>query len=280
MIDASSASGGSIVASDPALGVRLLTFDRPEKLNALSASLVLELEQELLKAAADNAVRVVLLTGAGTKAFIAGADIAEYRGGRADAFAEYQLTSRRVFDGLEAIRKPVIAAVNGYALGGGFEIALCCDVIVCSTNAQFGLPEGKLGLVPGGGGTQRLLRLVGRQTTAELLLAARFMPASRAHQLGIVAACVEPDQLVPTALSLAAEMLRVGPEAQAEAKWLLREGAEFDLPTALSLEQDALLRRFASAEGQEGIEAFLDKRQPAFNGAPALTEHRDRPLSK
>ena len=257
---------GSILVGQPAEGVRLLTINRPHKVNALSASLVPELERALDEAERDGATRVVILTGAGSKAFIAGADIAEYQGGRSEAFIAYQLASRRVYDGLEALSKPTIAAVNGYALGGGFEVALCCDVIICSSNAKFGLPEGKLGLVPGGGGTQRLTRIVGRQAAAELLLSASFMQGQRAYELGVASACVTPEQLMPAALALAANMMQVAPRAQAEAKRLLREGAEAPLPAALSLEQEVLFRLFASADGQEGVDAFLNKRPPKFNG--------------
>src|SRR5690606_23899105 len=131
------------------------------------------LEKELDAIAADATVRVVILAGAGDRAFVAGADIAEYRGNRADAFAAYQFESRRVLDKLEALPQPTIAAIRGYALGGGFELALCCDLVVCAQSARLGLPEGLLGLSPGGGGTQRLTRALGKAMASDIMLGAR-----------------------------------------------------------------------------------------------------------
>jgi enoyl-CoA hydratase/carnithine racemase len=209
----------------------------------------------------------VVLTGAGDTAFAAGADIAEYGGRRDTAFMDLLFAGRTNNDRLEAFPKPTIAAVNGYALGGGFEIALCCDMIVVSTTARLGLPEGLLGLSPGGGGTQRLIRSLGRHVTAELLLTAWRMRGERAHQLGLAAAVAEPEKLLDTALDKARAMLKVAPLALTEMKRLIRIGADAALPTALALEQEVLFRLYVSNDGQEGIEAFLDKRSPNFKGA-------------
>jgi enoyl-CoA hydratase len=247
--------------------IAVLTLNRPDKLNALSTPLLAELDAALDAVAADAAIRVVILTGAGEKAFAAGADIAEYRGRREAAFLAFQLEGRRINDRLEALPKPTIAAINGYALGGGLETALCCDVLVVSTSARLGLPEGLLGLSPGGGGTQRLMRSIGRHLTADLLLAGARLSGARAHEIGLAAALCEPKDLLDTALAKARAMLKLGPKAQAEMKRLLRIGADAALPTALTLEQEVLFRLYCSQDGQEGIDAFLDKRAPDFKGA-------------
>jgi enoyl-CoA hydratase len=256
-----------VLFDKPESGVGLLTLNRPDKLNALSTPLLDELSLALNAAEADPDVRVVILTGAGDKAFAAGADIAEYRGRREKAFMDFQFAGRRVNDRLEAFPKPTIAAVNGYALGGGFEIALCCDAIVVSTGARLGLPEGLLGLSPGGGGTQRLIRSLGRHVAADLLLTAGRLKGDRAFQLGLAAALCEPDALMETALGKARAMLKVAPLALAEMKRLVRIGADAALPTALALEQEVLFRLYCSADGQEGVDAFLEKRAPQFKGA-------------
>ena len=247
-------------------GIVRFTFNRPDKLNALSTPMIQALEAELDAVAADPAVRVVLLTGAGDRAFVAGADIAEYRGNQTAAFAAYQFESRRVFDKLEALPKPTIAAIRGYALGGGFEIALCCDLMICAASARLGLPEGMLGLSPGGGGTQRLTRAVGRPVASDIMLAARRITGERAYQLGLALELTSDEQLMDVALDRARAMLKVAPRAQAEMKRLIRQGFDAPLPVAQSLEQEVLLRLYATHDGQEGIEAFLDKRQPEFKG--------------
>ncbi len=256
-----------VLFEKPENGVGVVTLNRPEKLNALSIALLDEFSAALDAAEADPETRAVILTGAGEKAFAAGADIAEYQGRREKAFMDFQFSGRRVNDRLEAFPKPTIAAVNGYALGGGFEIVLCCDVIVVSTNARFGLPEGLIGLSPGGGGTQRLIRSMGRHITADLLLTAGRLKGERAFQLGLAAALCEPNALMETALGKARAMLKVAPLALAEMKRLVRIGADAALPTALALEQEVLFRLYCSADGQEGIDAFLEKRNPQFKGA-------------
>jgi enoyl-CoA hydratase len=255
-----------ILFDKPEKGVGVLTLNRPEKLNALSAALLGEFSAALDAAEADPDIRVLILTGAGDKAFAAGADIAEYQGRREKAFMDFQFGGRRVNDRLEAFPKPTIAAVNGYALGGGFEIVLCCDVIVASTSARLGLPEGLLGLCPGGGGTQRLIRSLGRHVAADLLLTAGRLKGERAFELGLAAALCEPEALMETALGKARAMLKVAPLSLAEMKRLVRIGADAALPTALALEQEVLFRLYCSADGQEGVDAFLEKRAPQFKG--------------
>lgn len=244
--------------------IAILTFNRLDKMNALSTPLLQEFESHLQVIEADPKIRVVILTGAGEKAFVAGADISEYANHNAAAFIAFQHNGRRINDYLEQFPKPVIAAVNGYALGGGFEIALCCDVIIVSTNARLGLPEGLLGLSPGGGGTQRLTRAVGRYVAADVLLSARRLSGQRAYELGLAAEVAEPADLLPTAIAKAEYMLKVAPLASAEIKRLLRLGPDAALPTALSLEQEVLFKLYNSHDGLEGIQAFVEKRSPNF----------------
>ena len=247
-------------------GIAILTLNRPEKLNALSTPLQNQLESCLDTLAANSEVRVLILTGAGEKAFVAGADIGEYKDQDFAQFVEYQAFGRRLFTMIEEYPKPVIGAINGYALGGGFEIALCCDILVASTAARFGLPEGLLGLCPGGGGTQRLTRAVGRYVAADVLLSGRRLSAERAYELGLVAEVAEPGELLNTAIAKAQYMLKVAPLAQREMKRLIRQGLDGALATGLSLEQEVLFRLYHSQDGQEGIRAFMDKRDPQFKG--------------
>jgi enoyl-CoA hydratase/carnithine racemase len=247
-------------------GIVKLSFNRPDKLNALSTPLIRAFAAELESIAGDRSVRVVILTGAGDRAFVAGADIAEYRGNRAREFAAYQFESRRVFDLLEALPQPTIAAIRGYALGGGFEIALCCDLIICAASARLGLPEGLLGLSPGGGGTQRLTRAVGRPVASDIMLAARRITGERAFQIGLAVELTDDDGLMAAAVGRAQAMLKLAPRAQAEMKRLIRQGFDAPLPVAQSLEQEVLIRLYSSHDGQEGIAAFLDKREPQFTG--------------
>jgi enoyl-CoA hydratase len=246
--------------------IAILTFNRPEKMNALSTALLHQFEHHLHQIERDPALRVMILTGAGDKAFVAGADISEYAGQTYAEFVAYQMYARRLFSQLDTFPKPVIGAINGYALGGGFEIALCCDVLIASTNARFGLPEGLLGLSPGGGGTQRLTRAVGPYVASDVLLSARRLSAERAYELGLVAEVTEPGQLLDTALDKAQYMLKVAPLSAREMKRLIREGVEAPLETGLSLEQEVLFRLYTTQDAAEGIRAFVEKRTPAFEG--------------
>ncbi len=261
------AEGELVLFETPREGVALLTFNRPDKLNALSTPLLHEFEARLRAVAADDALRVLILTGAGDRAFVAGADIGEYAGQSYAAFVDYQRYARGLFSTLDTFPKPVIGAINGYALGGGFEIALCCDVLIAASNARFGLPEGLLGLSPGGGGTQRLTRAVGRYVAADVLLSARRLSAERAYELGLVAEVVEPGELLDAALKKADYMLKVAPLSAREMKRLIREGVEAPLETGLSLEQEVLFRLYTTQDAAEGIRAFVEKRDPRFTGA-------------
>ncbi|MEL7133747.1 MAG: enoyl-CoA hydratase/isomerase family protein [Pseudomonadota bacterium] len=261
-----------IEISDLHHGVRQLLFNRPDKLNALSTPLMAAFDNALDEAATDPSVRVIVLRGAGGRAFVAGADIGEYQGDKRAAFIAYQMNSRRVFDKLERVPKPTICAIDGFALGGGFEIALCCDMIIVSEDAQLGLPEGRLGLSPGGGGTQRLVRAVGKYAASDLMLAGWRWSGARAHQLGVAADCVASaedgtDPLGAAVLTRARACLKTAPLAQAEMKRLLREGYDAPSESAKSYEQEVLFRLYSTHDGQEGIDAFLEKRTPEFKGA-------------
>ena len=255
-----------ILASRPIEGLEVLTLNRPDKLNALCTPLLQQLAEALDRAEDDPAVRVVALTGAGGRAFAAGADIAEYRGRRTRAFVDYSLSSRRLFDRLEALSKPTIAAIHGYALGGGLEIALCCDVLIMTPEARIGLPEGLLGLCPGGGGTQRLIRSIGRHATADILLSGNRLSGDRAYALGLAAELVAADGLDQAVRKKAERMMAMAPQALTQMKRLVRLGADAALPAALSLEQEVLFRLYETDDAQEGIDAFLDKREPRFTG--------------
>lgn len=247
-------------------GVAIITFNRPDKMNALSTALLGQFENALRDAEADTQIRVVILTGAGEKAFVAGADIGEYSGQTFDQFVQYQFNSRRLFDYLDNFPKPTIAAINGYALGGGFEIALCCDVLIASPNARMGLPEGLLGLSPGGGGTQRLTRALGAYVAADVLLSARRLSAERAYQLGLVAEVAELDKLMEAALDKAKYMIKVAPLSAKEMKRLIKMSQDTSWEAGLSLEQEVLLRLYHSQDAAEGIRAFVEKRDPDFKG--------------
>lgn len=245
--------------------VRQLMFNRPDKLNALSTPLMAEFEVALDDAQADQDVRVIVLRGAGGKAFVAGADIAEYKGDKRAEFIAYQMNSRRVFDKLERLSKPVICAVDGYALGGGFEIALCCDILLCSESAQLGLPEGRLGLSPGGGGTQRLVRAIGKYAASDLMLSGWRMSGRRTCEIGLAAEVT--NDLDTAIFKRARACLKIAPLAQAEMKRLMQEGFDSPIESAKSYEQEVLFRLYSTDDGQEGINAFLEKRDPQFRGA-------------
>jgi enoyl-CoA hydratase len=225
------------------------------------------LEVALEEARSDDRCRALILTGAGEKAFVAGADIGEYAQQTDEDFDTFQRSCRRIFDSIDLFPKPVIGAINGYALGGGFEIALCCDVLFASTRARFGLPEGLLGLVPGGGGTQRLTRAAGPFVAADVLLSARRLSAEEALRAGLVSEVVEPQSMLGAALAKAEAILKVAPLAAAEMLGLVRTAMEASLEDGLTIEQNALMRLRRTADAGEGVRAFVEKREPRFEGS-------------
>ncbi len=248
-------------------GVRWITINRPAKLNALNAAVISELGVAISEAAAEGSVRAVVVTGAGEKAFVAGADIGEFVGISADAARELSRRGQNLFNAIAAMRKPVIAAVNGFALGGGCELAMACHVRVAATGARFGQPEVKLGLIPGYGGTQRLPRLVGKGRALELLLTGATIDAATAHVWGLVNRVVEPMELHEAVQKLAREMLAVAPLAVARCLEGVELGVGLPLEQAQQYEAALFGLCFATQDVREGTAAFLEKRAPRFTGA-------------
>jgi enoyl-CoA hydratase len=243
----------------------IIRLNRESKLNALNRAIFDTLTVCLEEVANDPSCSVAILTGTG-RAFCAGADIGEYWKGDLGAFREFQRRGRQLHDQIEKNPKPVIAAVNGFAFGGGFELALVCDLIVANERAQFGLPEPTLGLVPGGGGTQRLPRIVGANRAKEILLTGRRLNAHEAYEWGIVSAVTPAHEEIRVALEMAEKIARQAPLPIQALKRLVNEGLNASLETALSYEQQTLLSLYATNDGQEGIAAFMEKRPPSFQG--------------
>ncbi len=250
------------VAREGALA--LLTLNRPEALNALSGALLAELDLAVAQIEADDGVHAVIVTGAG-RAFVAGADISEIAKLDPKSGIEFARRGQAVFSRIERLEKPVVAAVNGYALGGGCELAMACHVRIASTRARFGQPEVHLGILPGFGGTQRLPRLVGRGMGAKLILSAAQLSAEDALRVGLVDEVVEPDQLLERARALVAEMQKHGRAALAASLRALREGLELPLAEALEVEARIFSELCGTTEMREGTAAFLEKRDPKFS---------------
>ena len=248
----------------PVDGVALLTLDRPEVLNALDSGTMLELVEALERLDTDESCRAIVITGAGDRAFAAGADIREM----ADA-TPVSLTVANSFARWERIRRvrtPVIAAVRGFALGGGCELAMACDTIVAADDAVFGQPEIRIGVIPGAGGTQRLTRALGKAKAMELILTGRNLPAREAERHGLVARLAPPEETVATALNLAAEIAALPPLAVMAAKEAVNRAFELSLEAGLEFERRNFFLLFASEDQKEGMRAFTEKRTPAWKG--------------
>ena len=250
-----------IISKNAEIG--LVTINRPRVLNALNMDILAELYEVITQFNSDQVVKVIIITGSG-KAFIAGADIAEMRDFTREQATEFSLLGHKTMDAIQSGIKPVIAAVNGYALGGGLELALACDIILASTTALLGLPEVNLGLIQGFGGTQRLSRLVGKTFAKELIFTGEPISAQRAHEMGIVNKVVPSDELIPEAKKLAHKIAEKGPIALALAKKVIEAGFDKDLREACKLEVDAFSQCFTTEDRKEGISAFLEKRKPRF----------------
>lgn len=244
-----------------------VTVARPERLNALDSEMLRSLLETFGRLSRDRSVRVVVLTGAGERAFIAGADISEMSEKEPVAALAFARLGQAVCDAIEAAPQPVIAAVNGYALGGGCEIALACDIRLASDTAVFGQPEVTLGIPPGWGGTQRLPRLIGPGLARELIYTGRRIGAEEALRIGLVNAVYPAGELLARAQQLAAEIARNAPIAVQLAKEAIRRGLNVDLPTGLAYEAQAFALAFSTADQREGMQAFLDKRPADFRGA-------------
>lgn len=246
--------------------VRRIAVNRPDKLNALDAATLQALDQAFEAAAADPAVRVVVLTGSGPKAFVAGADIAAMSQLSAVEGRDFSQRGQRLMRRIETLSKPVVAMVNGFALGGGLELAMACHLRVAADTAKLGQPEINLGLIPGFGGTQRLLRLAGRGPTLELCLLGAPITAERALQLGIVNRVVAADALEAETLAIAGQLAQSAPLALRGVLEAVGVGGECGIEEGLQFETAQFALLFATEDMREGTRAFLDRRKPAFSG--------------
>jgi enoyl-CoA hydratase len=253
-----------LVADDGA--VRTIAIHRPERLNALDSATIGALHQAFEAAASDPAVRVVVLTGSGPKAFVAGADIAEMSALSAVEARDFSLRGQRMMRFVERMPKPVVAMINGFALGGGLELAMCCHLRIAADSAKVGQPEVNLGLIPGFGGSQRLLRLAGRAATLELCLAAAPVTAERAFQLGIVNRVVPAAELQAETTRLAAQLASAAPLALRGVLDCVNVGGECAIEEGLEYESAQFGLVFSTEDMREGTRAFLEKRKPQFNG--------------
>jgi len=241
--------------------VGLLTIDRPQALNALNTELLKELEQVLDQVDLEN-TRCLVVTGAGEKAFIAGADVAEMCEMNAEEGREFGAYGNRVFRKLEVLPIPVIAAVNGFALGGGNELALACDIRICSENAIFGQPEAGLGITPGFGGTQRLARVIGSLSKAkEILFTCRNIKAEEAKEIGLVSAVYPSETLMEEAQKMAQRIAMQAPIAIRNIKKAVNDGLDLPIEKAIDVEVDLFSECFASEDQKEGMRAFVEKRK-------------------
>src|SRR5436190_15475339 len=245
--------------------VAVITINRPEKRNALNiktreegAALIEELRN-------DDSIYVVVITGAGDKAFIAGADIGEFAG-RSAQMQRDVMVQRSLFNAIDTFPKPVIAMVNGYCLGGGCEVALACDIRIASETASFGQPEINLGIIPGGGGTQRLTRLVGEGKAMELILTGEIIDAQTAFAIGLVNHVVPLDQLETKTMQIANRIAEKGPVSVSLAKEAVKIASRSNLDEGLRREVDLFALCFSTADKDEGVSAFLEKRKPVFTG--------------
>jgi enoyl-CoA hydratase len=249
-------------------GVWTLTINRPEALNALNSSVLNEMGDAFRQVAEMDFehAKALVITGAGEKAFVAGADIKEMLDMNEDQAMQFAKRGQSIFHEMNLLKVPVIAAVNGFALGGGLELALACDFIIASENAKFGLPEVSLGLIPGFGGTVRLTRAVGIRKARELTMSAELINAPQALQLGLVNYVVPLADLIPTTLKKLELILSRSPLAVAEAKKSINQA--FDLATEAALENEAEIfsNLFTSQDTREGTKAFIEKRKPVFKG--------------
>ena len=243
----------------------IVTFNRPEVLNAMNTETVTELGGAIAALGENSQVRVIILTGAG-KAFIAGADIAEMSTKTPAQARAYSELGHRVMQTIQNLKKPVIAAVNGYALGGGTEVVLSCDICIASEHAKFGLPETILGVIPGWGATQRAARLIGTAQTKELVFTGGLIDARKACEIGLINRVVTHEQLMDAVMLLAQKIGEQSPLALSMAKKIINEGLDKSLLEGCRMETDTFSSLFDSQDQKEGMKAFLEKRKPQFSG--------------
>ncbi len=247
-------------------GISIITINRPKSLNALNVETLQEIECALYQIKGDNKTQVLIFTGAGEKAFVAGADISTFPTLTPDGAREFVDLGQRVMDTIESFPVPVIAAVNGYALGGGTELAIACDMIYASENAFFGLPEVSLAIIPGFGGTQRLQRLIGRHLARELVFTGEKISAARAKEIGLVNNIFLQSELMDRVKEIARTIMKRGPLAIRAAKRAMIFGMDHDLKIANEVEKLCFITLFGSEDQKEGARAFLEKRTPQFKG--------------
>ena len=245
--------------------VAILTINRPDKLNALSQQVRDEVLAALRELEGDEGIGALVLTGAGDKSFVAGADIAEFEG-RGPMDQRHAMRIPRLYDVMAGYPKPVIAMINGFCLGGGCELAMSCDLRIASEKARFGQPEIKLGLIPGGGGTQRLPRLVGLGQAMRLILTGDMIGAAEAKEIGLVEMVVPHDELRARTMELAQKIASMSPLTVKVAKEALRASDRLSIEEGLLYERDLFCLCFSTADMKEGVSAFLEKRPPRFPG--------------
>lgn len=245
--------------------IATITIDRPP-VNPLNSAVFLKLSEYIDELDENDEVRVVIITGGGEKAFVAGADISEMANLDIVGINKMNKISRTLFTKVEQCTKPVIAAINGLALGGGFELALACDFRVASEKAKFAFPETGLGIIPGGGGTQRLQKIVGLGVAKELVLLGEMISAEKAYDLGLLHRVVEPANVMEEAKAIAEKLANTPPVAVQMAKLALNTGSDVDVHSGLIVEAACFGNAFATEDRQEGLNAFLEKRKPEFKG--------------
>ena len=255
-----------ILRMEEKAGVVVLTLNQPGVMNAFNFELLRALAAAIEALQFRRDVRTLIITGAGEKAFCAGADLKERAGLTPVEVREFIHTIRNLFTTIEDLNKPVIAAVNGIALGGGTELALACDIRLASDTASMGLTETRLAIIPGAGGTQRLPRLVGRGKAKELIFTGRRVPADEALAIGLVHQVCPPDELLAAGRAMAAEIAATGPIAIEQAKYAINRGLETDLHTGLAIESNAYWITIPTQDRLEGLAAFREKRKPVYKG--------------
>lgn len=247
-------------------GISTITINRPKVLNVLNIETLTEIECALYEIKNGKNTQVLIFTGAGDKAFVAGADISTFPTLTPEGARDFVDLGHRVMDTIESFPVPVIAAVNGYALGGGTELAIACDLVYASESASFGLPEVSLAIIPGFGGTQRLQRLIGRHLARELVFSGEKIPAMRAKEIGLVNNVFPPSDLIPKVKEIAKTIMKRGPLAIKAAKRAMILGMDKDLRTANEIEKLCFITLVGTEDQREGAKAFLEKRRPQFKG--------------
>lgn len=245
--------------------IAFLTVNKPEVLNALDADVLEELDRAIDDVQKNKEIKVVIITGEG-RAFVAGADIAAQSVLDIDGGRDWGRTGSRIFRKLELLSVPTIAAVNGFALGGGMELAMACDLRIASSKAKFGQPEVSLGIIPGFSGTLRLPRIVGKAKAMELILTGDIIKADEALRIGLVNQIAEPEQLIEESVNLARRIIKNGTIAIKYAKTVINKGLDMDLDSGIALENEVFAMCFTTDDQKEGMTAFLEKREAKFNG--------------